>query len=125
MKQSTIKEILNVSWWDSKYGKMYKIGLLLENWETIYLNKKKENAFKVWDKINYEEIETWNWKKWKEIIEKKQDNNQWNQRWYFTSIAFQIAFDKLYTWEDDYQKTVYLAKRIFADMLDNYEWKEN
>lgn len=123
MKQSKITQILKSNEWESKYGKMYSITLKLENWETITLNKKKQDAFKVWQSIKYEEIETW--KKRKEVIEKKQDNNQWNQRGYFTSIAFQIAFDKVYKSEDDYQKTIYLAQRIFADMLDNFDWKEN
>ena len=119
MKQSKIIQILKTNECESKYGKMYSITLKLENWETITLNKKKQDAFKVWQLIKYEEIETW--KKRKEVIEKKQDNNQWNQRGYFTSIAFQIAFDKVYKSEDDYQKTIYLAQRIFADMLDNFE----
>lgn len=123
MKQSKITQILKTNEWESKYGKMYSITLKLENWETITLNKKKQDAFKVWQLIKYEEIEIW--KKRKEVIEKKQEINQWNQRWYFTSIAFQIAFDKVYKWEDDYQKTIYLAQRIFVDMLNNFEWKDD
>lgn len=120
MKQSKIIQILKTNEWESKYGKMYSITLKLENWETITLNKKKQDAFKVWQSINYEEIETW--KKRKEIVEKKQESNQWNQRGYFTSIAFQIAFQN-YSWEDSYQFCSNLARRIFADMLDNFEEK--
>lgn len=123
MKTSKIMEIVKTNEWESKYGPMYSITLKMENWEIISLNKKKSDAFKVWWTISYEELETW--KKWKEVIEKKpnENNNYNNPKSYFTSIAFQIAFDKLYKWEDDYQNCVYLAKRIFADMLDNYEWK--
>ncbi len=121
MKQSKIKEILNVSSWESNYGKMYKITLVLENWEKISLNKKKENAFKVWDTIKYEEIEAW--KKRKEKIDKKPDSNQSSPRSYFTSVAFQIAFQN-YSWEDSYQFCSTLARRIYSDMLDNFENKE-
>lgn len=121
MKQSKIIEILKVTPWESKYGTMYSYTLKLENNETIVLNKKKENAFKLWDSILYEEIEEG--KKRREIKERKNDNTVQSQRWYFTSIAFQIAFDKAYKWDNDYQNTVYLAKRIFTDMMDNFEGK--
>jgi hypothetical protein len=120
MKQSKITQILKTNEWESKYGKMYSITLKLENWETITLNKKKQDAFKLWDNVKYEEIEAW--KKRKEIIDKKPESNQGNPRSYFTSVAFQIAFQN-YSWEDSYQFCSNLARRIFSDMLDNYEGK--
>ena len=121
MKQSKITQILKTNEWESKYGKMYSITLKLENWETITLNKKKQNAFKLWDNVKYEEIEAW--KKRKEIIDKKPESNQGNPRSYFTSVAFQIAFQN-YSWEDSYQFCSTLARRIYSDMMDNYENKQ-
>ncbi len=118
MKQSKIIQILNTNEWEWKFGKMYSITLKLENWETIAINKKKPDAFKEWFIIKYEEVEPG--KKWKEINDKKQESGNFNPRSYFTSIAYQIAFDKMFKWEDDYDNSVRLAKRIFGDMLDNY-----
>ena len=77
MKTSKITEIVRTNEWESKYGPMYSITLKMENWETISLNKKKSDAFKVWWTISYEELEPW--KKWKEVIEKKpNENNNYN-----------------------------------------------
>lgn len=121
MKQSKIIQILNTNEWEWKFGKMYSITLKLENGETIALNKKKPDAFKVWFPIKYEEIESG--KKWKEINDKKQESSNFNPRSYFTSIAYQIAFNKMFNGVDDYDISVKLAKRIFGDMLDNYELK--
>ena len=132
MKQPKIIQILNTNEWEWKFGKMYSITLKLENGETIALNKKNPDAFKVGFVVKYEEIEPW--KKWKEINDKKQESGNFNPRSYFTSIAYQIAFDKMFKWIDDYDisvtlneynhfNSVKLAKRIFGDMLDNYEVK--
>ena len=120
---SKIKEIISVKEWDGQYGKMYSYSLHMENWEYPKLNKTKKDAFKIGDEITYEEVEPW--KKWKEV---KQSNwwykaKQSDQRGYFTSIAFQIAF-QFYKWEDTYQECSTLARRIFADMMDNYENKQ-
>ncbi len=130
MKTAKIEQILETrerAW--SKFWQMFFIKMKLDNWETITLMKKKADAFKSGDTVNYEEYtdDKWN-QKWKEIKEswfKKGDYKQ-DQRGYFTSIAFQIAFQ----WfnpdkdEDWYQNRSFLARRIFADMLDNYENKQ-
>ena len=118
MKQSKIIQILNTDEWEWKFGKMYSIKLRLENWEIIELTKKKPDAFKVWFVVKYEEIEPGT--KWKEVNDKKQESSNFNPRSYFTSIAYQIAFDKMFKWEDDYDNSVRLATRIFDDMLNNY-----
>ena len=128
MKTAKIEQILETrerAW--SKFWQMFFIKMKLDNWETITLMKKKADAFKTGDSVNYEEYTDDNWKqKWKEIKEnwfKKWEFKQ-DQRGYFTSIAFQIGFAN-YKKEEDYQNCVYLSRRIFADMLDNYENKEN
>ena len=118
MKQSKIIQILNTDEWEWKFGKMYSIKLRLENGEIIELTKKKPDAFKVWFVVKYEEIEPG--KKRKEVNDKKQESSNFNPRSYFTSIAYQIAFDKMFKWEDDYKNSVRLATRIFDDMLNNY-----
>lgn len=127
MKTAKIDQIIESkerAW--SKYWPMFFIKMKLDNWETITLMKKKADAFKSGDTVNYDEYtdDKWN-QKWKEIKEswfKKGDYKQ-DQRGYFTSVAFQIAFQS-YSWEDSYKYCSDLARRIFADMLDNYENKQ-
>ncbi len=119
MKQSKITQILEALEREGKYGKMFTIAMTLENWETIQINKKNKDAFKVWDNIKYEVIEEW--KKRKEVKEENRgvQKQHGDQRGYFTSIAFQIAFNQ-YSWEESYQNCSNLARRIYSDMLDNY-----
>ena len=78
------------------------------------------------DEVRYDEYTNSKWYlAWKEVKEnnfKKWEYKQ-DQRGYFTSIAFQIAFQS-YSWEDSYKYCSDLARRIFADMLDNYESKQ-
>lgn len=124
MKTSTVKEIISVNERQGEHWTTFYIKMSLENWETISLWKKTKDAFKVWDTVNYEDYVDAKWyTKQKEVREsfKKPEYKQ-DQRWYFTSIAFQIWFAN-YKKEEDYQNCVYLSKRIFADMLDNYENK--
>ena len=118
---SKIKEIISVKEWDGQYGKMYSYSLHMENWEYPKINKTKKDAFKVWDEITSEEVEPW--KKWKEVKQNVFKPKAQDQRWYFTSIAFQIAFQS-YSWEESYKYCSDLARRIFADMMDNYENKQ-
>jgi len=127
MKTSTVKEIISINeWTNPKFWKLtYFYNMKLENWEEISLGKYSKDAFKVWDTVNYEDYTDDKWKlRQKEVREnpKKPEYKQ-DQRWYFTSIAFQIWFAN-YKKDEDYQNCVYLSKRIFADMLDNYESKQ-
>ena len=118
-----ITEIVKTQEWEWKFWKMYAITLHCENWEYPILNKTKADAFKVWDTVTYEVIEPW--KKWKEITEKSWSySKKWNyqsQEWYFTSIAFQIAFQWFDALNEDekFSDRVYIAKRIFSEMIDN------
>ena len=120
---TTIKEIVKTKEWEWKFWKMYAITLHCENGEYPILNKTKPDAFKVWDSVTYEVIEPW--KKWKEITEKSWSySKKWNyqsQEWYFTSIAFQIAFQWFDALNEDekFSDRVYIAKRIFSEMVDN------
>lgn len=116
-----ILEIVKTKEREWKFWKMYSITLHCENGEYPILNKTKPDAFNVWDSVTYEVVEPW--KKWKEITEKSWSySKKWSsqsQEWYFTSIAFQIWFEKAYKEEWDFQAAVYLSRRIFAEMIDN------
>ena len=126
MKTWKIIEIQSVNEFTNDYWTTYYFKMKMDNWEVISIWKKRKDAFKLGDTLTYEEYtnskgkQAWreakenNFKKW----EFKQD-----QRGYFTSIAFQIAFQS-YSWEDSYKYCSDLARRIFADMLDNYENKQ-
>ena len=103
MKTSKITEIISVNEWQGDHWTTYYIKMKLENWETISLWKKTRDAFKVWDTVNYEDYVDAKWyTKQKEVRENnfKKEYKQ-DQRWYFTSIAFQIWFAN-YKKEDDY-----------------------
>ena len=85
MKTSTIKEIWTATKWDWPH------------WAIYYIGKQKEDAFKVWDTINYEVVEEW--KKWKEVKEnpfKWWANNQANSKAAKIWMAIKVAFDLVY-----------------------------
>ena len=113
----------DVKEWTWDYWTQYLITMRMDNWDWISLWKKKKDAFKVWDEVKYEVVEPG--KKWKEVKEwgSRWGSRQQDQKGYFTSIAFQIAFQ----WfnpdkdEDWYQNRSFLAKRLLADMLDTYK----
>lgn len=127
MKTAKVLKV-TIDSWDWQYGKMYSHKMELDNWETIKLNKKKDNQFKVWDTVNYEENGEW---KWKEVKEEKTFqprpayNSEANNRWAMIGMAIKQAFDKVYQWEDDFQKAAYLAQRIFELAMDMYNGNES
>ena len=112
---------------DWQYGKMYSHKMELDNWETIKLNKKKDNSFKVWDTVSYEENGDW---KRKEVKEEKtfQPKSAYNQaeqnKWAMLWLAIKVAFEHLYD-KKNYNETITLATRIFEDAMSIYEnyWK--
>ena len=125
MKTAKVLKV-TIESWDWQYGKMYSHKMELDNWETIKLNKKKDNQFKVGDTVSYEENGEW---KWKEVKEEKNNSkpvfnaaetNKSATIW----MAMKIAFDKLYD-KTNYNETIELATRIFEDAMAIYEnyWK--
>ena len=128
MKTAKIQEIKWFNEWTNpkSWRITYYFNLKMDNWEEISLWKMNKDAFKLWDSVNYEEYTD---DKWKQRFREVRPDNwyrksfQQDQRGYFTSIAFQIAFQS-YSWEDSYKYCSDLARRIFADMLDNYENKQ-
>ena len=127
MKTAKVLKV-TIDSWDWQYGKMYSHKMELDNWETIKLNKRKDNSFKVWDTVNYEENGEW---KWKEVKEEKTFqprpayNPEANNRWAMIGMAIKMAFDKVYQWEDDFQKAAYLSQRIFELAMDMYNGNES
>lgn len=132
MKTAKITEITKVNKWDKgEHWPIYYISMKLDNNELITLWKKKEDAFKVGDTVNYEVVEEW--KKWKEVKENpfkargyNSDNNVWAMIW----MAMKIAFEQLYD-KTNYTETFQLATRIFEDsmgLLETYgkksEWEK-
>lgn len=89
MKTSKILEITKTKVREWANGKLYYITLKLENWEYITLWKKREDAFKVWQIVKYEEVEKG--KKWKEVKEKSFAPVQ-DPKSAIVLTAFQVAF---------------------------------
>ena len=125
MKTAKITEIQSVNEFTNDYGTTYYFKMKMDNWEVISLGKKKNDAFKPWDTVNYEEYTNSKGNKaWKEVKEnyKKSYNPEANNRWAMVWLAYKIAFDKAYTWEDDFNATIQLANRIFEEAMATY-WK--
>ena len=117
MKTSTVKEITKVNEWDWPHGKVFYINMKMENWDTISLGKKTEDAFKVWDTINWEDYSDASWKiKQREVKENQfrpmaQANNQCSksaQVW----MAIKVAFDLVYK-----EKGIEEAKKLTKEIL--------
>ena len=89
MKESKILEITKTKLREGPNWRLYYITIKLENWETITLWKKKEDAFKVWQVVKYEEVEKG--KKWKEVKEKSFAPVQ-DPKSAIVLTAFQVAF---------------------------------
>lgn len=126
MKTAKIQEIQWINEFTNEHWTTYYIKMKLDNNEIITLWKKNKDAFKLWDEVKYDEYTNSKWYlAWKEVKENnfKKEYKQ-DQKGYFTSIAFQIWFEKAYKKEDDFKDAVYLSKRIFAEMMDNYESKQ-
>lgn len=126
MKTAKIVEIWKFRKWEWPHGDVFYIPLTLDNGENITLGKKKQDAFKVWDTVCYEE--NWEWKR-KEVKENtfkpKQTFNSFETNKSATIwMAMKIAFDKLYD-KTNYNETIQLATRIFEDAMAIYEnyWK--
>lgn len=128
MKTWKITEITKVNKWDKwEHWPVYYISMKLDNWEQITLGKKKEDAFKVWDVVNYEEVEEG--KKWKEVKEnpfpKRSFNSEWNNKGAMIGMAIKVAFEAIYDKkEQNFQETMALAQRIYEEGMKMYNWSD-
>ena len=117
MKTSTVKEITKVNEWDWPHGKVFYINMKMENWDTISLGKKTEDAFKVGDSISWEDYSDASWKiKQREVKENPfrpmaQANNQCSksaQVWMAIKVAFDLVYEK---------KGIEEAKKLTKEIL--------
>ena len=127
MKTGKVLEILGSKEWKGEHGSVFYINMKLDNWETISLGKKKSDAFKVGDTINYEVVEEW--KKWKEVkdnpFQKKVFNSESTNRGAMVGMAYKLAFELVYKKADDFREAVALANRIYEEALSMLnEWEE-
>lgn len=127
MKTGKVTEITKVNEWKWPNGTVYYINMKLDNNDTISLGKKKSDAFKVGDTINYEVIEE-NWKyKYKEVKENpykprynSEANNKWAMIWMAIKVAFEVFYDKK---TQNFKETMALAQRIYEEGMAMF-WEE-
>ena len=126
MKTAKVLEITKVNEWKWPNGTIFYINMKLDNEDNISLGKKKADAFKVWDTVNYEVVEEG--KKWKEIKENpfkpKALNSEWNNRGAMVWMAYKLAFELIYKKDTDFQPAVALANRIYEEAMATYNWWE-
>lgn len=117
MKTAKVTEITKVNEWSWPNGTIYYINMKLDNNETISLGKKKSDAFKVWDTVNYETVEENGKTKYKEVKENpytrrtvtSDSSNKGAVIWMALKIAFEVMYDKK---TQNFTETVALAQRI-------------
>lgn len=125
MKTAKILEIWKAKKWDGDYGTVYYIPLKLDNGENISLGKKKEDAFNVWDTVNYEENGEWKWKEVKvNNYQPKTFDQAAQNRGAMVGMSVKLAFEKVYNDEKDLPKAKKLAKEIFETAMELYGWWE-
>lgn len=126
MKTAKITEIVKTNKWDKwEHWPVYYISMKLDNDELITLGKKKEDAFKVWDTVNYEENGEWKWKEVKvNNFQPKAYNPEATNKGAMVWMAMKLAFEQLYD-KTNYNEVIQLATRIFEDAMAIYEsyWK--
>lgn len=115
MKTSKILEITKTKLREGANGKLYYITLRSENGEYITLWKKREDAFKVWQLVKYEEIEKW--KKWKEVKEKSFAQDPKSA---IVLTAFQVAFSAKHL-APTFRDCLNLVDRLIPEI----EWRIN
>ena len=123
MTTSTIKEITGTREWNKwEHGPVFYISMNLENGDSITLGKKKADAFKVWDTVNYEVVEEG--KRWKEVKENLFTNkprvNSENNYWAMIGMAYKLAFELVYKTDADFQNAILLANSIVDQALITY-----
>lgn len=125
MTTAKITEITKVNEWKWPNWPIYYINMKLDNDEQISLGKKKADAFKVGDTVNYESFEENGKTKYKEIKE-----NPFKPRVYDSSstnksatigMALKIAFEVLYNpKEENFTECIALAHRIYDEAIAMY-----
>lgn len=110
-----ITEIVKIQPRDWEQWSMFKYTLRTGKGNYPVFYRKKENAFKVWENISYQEL--W-WGKFKQIFPTNKNKKEWVESFFLTN-AFHIAF-KRYPSDLDYWCCLALAKKLCADMIEHY-----
>ena len=125
MKTAKVQEITKVNEWKWPNGTIFYINMKMDNGELINLWKKKADAFKVGDTINYDSFEENGKTKFKEVKENPFKPKAYNPEatnkgamiWMAFKLAFEVMYDKK---SENYSDTVALAVRIYEDAMDLY-----
>lgn len=124
MKTAKITEITKVNEWKWPNGTIYYINMKLDNGELINLWKKKADAFKVGDTVNYDSFEENGKTKFKEVKENpfkpRAYNPEQTNRWAMVGMAYKLAFELVYKKDTDFQNAVALANRIYEEAMATY-----
>lgn len=118
MKTAKVLEITKVNEWKWPNGTVFYINMKLDNDDTISLGKKKADAFKVGDTVNYEVVEEG--KKRKEVKENpfRPRVNSESNKWAMVGMALKIAFECYYDKKaDNFKDTIEFAKRIVDEAM--------
>lgn len=123
-------KVLEIVWVNERtkweHWPIFYITMKMDNNELITLWKKNKDSFKVGDTISYEVVEEW--RKWKEVKDnqfRKPYNPEATNRWAMIWMAYKLAFELTYKWDNDFQNAVVLANRIFECAMDTYNLKND
>ena len=125
MTIAKITEITKVNEWKWPNGTIYYINMKLDNDEQISLWKKKADAFKVGDTVNYESFEENGKTKYKEVKENpfkpRAYSWEWNNKGAMIWMAIKTAFEVFYdAKKENFKETMALAYRIYEEAMNMY-----
>ena len=125
MTIAKITEITQVNEWKWPNGTIYYINMKLDNDEQISLWKKKADAFKVGDTVNYESFEENGKTKYKEVKENpfkpRAYSWEWNNKGAMIWMAIKTAFEVFYdAKKENFKETMALAYRIYEEAMNMF-----
>ena len=125
MTIAKITEITKVNEWKWPNGTIYYINMKLDNDEQISLWKKKADAFKVGDTVNYESFEENGKTKYKEVKENpfkpRAYSWEWNNKGAMIWMAIKTAFEVFYdAKKENFKETMALAYRIYEEAMNMF-----
>ena len=125
MTIAKITEITKVNEWKWPNGTIYYINMKLDNDEQISLWKKKADAFKVGDTVNYESFEENGKTKYKEVKENpfkpRAYSWEWNNKGAMIWMAIKTAFEVFYdAKKENFKETMALSYRIYEEAMNMF-----
>lgn len=120
-KVKTIAEIKPRWEWEKK---VFYHNCYLEDWQKISIGKKNEWDVKVWDEIEYEQVDDWKWGKKNQVM-KKPFVKPWFQKQKPNNAWFALAYAKdiwvAYIWQKQNVEVNEILK--MADLF--YNWMQS